>query len=123
MLDKLRDITLKIQWLKPIALIIMLMSLTTTVVLLLSSTNIADDDYYLLPAVVTTLWSFSLFWVLYTFPNVPNKPTNDIKFFKRLGIRFKRFIYYLVTLIALVTSLGIILFTARALRVWLGDYN
>jgi len=123
MLDKLRDITIKMQWLRPIAFIIMLMSLAVTIVVLFTSKDITQDDYYLLPAFVTTLWSFSLFWVLYTFPNVPEKPCADIKFFKRVGIRFKRFMYYLITIIALVTSLGIVLFTTRALRVWLGDFN
>lgn len=123
MLDNLRAVSIKLQWLKPISLSVMILSLVAVVYILLTQSNIAQDDFYLLPAIISSLWSFLLFWMLYTFVNVPDKPTKSLSFFKRIAVHLKRFGYYIVTLVSLLTTLTIVFFTARAVRVWLGDFS
>lgn len=123
MLDKLKKIAIKLQWLKPITLLMMLISFAMTGYVLLAQSGIAENDYYLIPSILSVLWSFSVYWCLYTFPNVPEKADKSLGFFKRFVIGCKRFSYYIVTLFASGLSLVIILFTVRALRVWSGDFS
>lgn len=123
MLDKLKLIAIKLRWLKPISLVIMLCSVIVMGYILFTQTNHAKNDYYLIPSILTALWSFSVYWCLYTFPNAPEKADKSLGIFKRFIVRCKRFSYYIVTLIAFALSLVILMFTARALRVWFGDFS
>lgn len=101
----------------------MLISIIMVGYVLIGKSGIAADDYYLIPSILTALWSFSVFWSLHTFPSIPDKPDKSLGFFKRVFIRIKRFIYYVITSIAIGLSLTIVVFTIRALRVWSGDFS
>jgi len=122
MLDKFKYLATKLQWLKPILALIMLCSLCMVGYVLIGKSGVAENDYYLIPSILTTLWSFSIYWWLYTFPNVPDKADKSLGFFKRFAIGCKRFSYYVISFFAFGISLVIIFFTLRALRVWSGEF-
>ena len=85
----------------------MLCSLCMVGYILIGKSGVAENDYYLIPSILTALWSFSIYWWLYTFPNVPDTADKSLGFFKRFAFGI---------------SLVIIFFTLRALRVWSGEF-
>ncbi|WDE03215.1 hypothetical protein SG34_017620 [Thalassomonas viridans] len=123
MIDKLRLLVLKVQWLKPITLVTGLLSLALIAYILIIQAGSTANDYLLLPAVITLLWSAMTFWLLYTFPGVPEKATKATGFFKRIGIHFQRFFYCVLAVIALLATVAIVIFTFRGLSVWLQSYS
>jgi hypothetical protein len=122
-IDSFRLVVLKIQWLKPIALVFVVASLGLFGYIIFGSSGIAKDDYYLIPSVLVLGWSMSLCSILYTFPFVPESPGKDAGFFKRMVIRIKRFYYFLLAMVAVGITGALLIFSIRALRVWLNDYS
>lgn len=115
MLDRLKQIAITLRWLKPIALLLMLVSVVMIGYVLIGKSDIDADDYYLIPSILAALWSFSVFWSLHTFPSIPAKPDKSLGFFKRVFTRLKRFAYYIITIITIGLSLTIVVFTICAL--------
>lgn len=123
MIDKLRTAVLKVQWLKPIFVVIAVASIAMFAYVIFGQSGMAKDDYYLLPSVVMLLWSLVACALLFTFVHVPEKPDKSIGFFRRIGIRCKRGYYYILAILSLGTTLAMLLVSFRVVRIWLGDYG
>ncbi|ALS98382.1 hypothetical protein [Lacimicrobium alkaliphilum] len=119
MIDRLKVFSNKFQWLKPLALIIGGISLAVFLYGFLCKSCFWAMDQYLIPAGISLLWSGALYWFLVAFPDVPDKPSPDERFFSKLSVRFKRFVYLLFALTGLVLTMAIVVFTVRGLRIWL----
>ncbi|WDE01261.1 hypothetical protein [Thalassomonas actiniarum] len=123
MIDKLRLLALKVQWFKGVALVIGLASLALIAYILIGNTGTSQYDYLHIPSVIALLWSALIYWLLYTFPGVPDKAPGELGFFKRLAINFKRFLYSVLAIVAFATTAGILVLTIRGLSVWLQSYG
>lgn len=123
MIDKLRLLALKVQWFKSVALVIGLASVILIAYILIGNADSSQYDYLHIPSVIALLWSGLIYWLLYTFPGVPDKASKEIGFFKRFVINFKRFLYFVLAIVAFATSAGILVLTIRGLNVWLQSYG
>ncbi len=121
MIDKFARISNSLYWLKPIAYVagfgfILLFGYSVIF------RNAGEADVYLIPSILGTLWSLLLISVIYTFPNVPEIPSSDDKFFTRVRIRLKRGMYYILGLLFLVLSIAIILLSLKMFGIWRESY-
>ncbi|MCJ8270774.1 MAG: hypothetical protein MJK04_15390 [Psychrosphaera sp.] len=123
MIDKIRTIVLKVQWLKPVMVVLAVAALGLFGYIIFGQTGVAKNDYYLLPSVVALIWSLVACAFLFTFPFVPDKPDKSIGFFRRCGIRIKRGYYHILSVLCLFASLALVVVTSRAVGVWLGDFG
>ncbi|WDE13954.1 hypothetical protein [Thalassomonas haliotis] len=123
MIDKLRLLALKVQWFKGVALVIGLAALVLIAYILIADAGSNRYDYLHIPSVITLLWSGVIYWLLYTFPGVPDKPGKETGFFKRFVVNGKRFLYFVLAIIAFATTAGILVVTVRGLSVWLQSYG
>jgi len=122
MIDKLRSLALKIQWLKPVTLVIGLAAITLIAYLLIAKAGSSQYDHLHIPSVIALLWAGVTYWLLYTFPGVPEKPGRELGFFKRLGINFKRGCFFVLAVLAIAITAGSLMITIRGLSVWLQSY-
>ena len=77
----------------------------------------AADTALLIPILVGLLWS--LFWYSFigSFQEIPGKPQAGQRFFTRIKIRCIRAWYWLLALLTLATSVGVIVVSIRLLSV------
>ncbi len=119
MINLLRDITRQLQWLKPIAILMVFLSSGLCVYILLATSGIAKDDYYLLPSAVILLWAIMLNIFLYGFPHAPEAVNQSHGFFRRIKIRIQRLFYFVLALICLVLTAAVAFYTYKFLSIWL----
>ena len=121
MIDRLRVLSAKIVWLKPVSYILAVSALFVfgyVVVFVQGQVK----DFYLIPSVLALLWSIMLSILLFMFPFVPKKPDRGLFFFQRFKIRAVRGFYHLASIVFVSLSLIVVLLTLRLLNVWRLDY-
>lgn len=119
MIDFLRGLTLKTQWLKPIAYIVSFLSASLCVYIIFGKTGIAETDYYLIPSATALLWAITILIFLNAFPHAPKAADPAHGFFKRLGIRIKRFFYVVLAFLCCDLTLAVIFYSYKLLSIWL----
>lgn len=117
-IDKMRSIALKMQWFKPIALVLIVVSIGLFGYIIFADSGIAKDDQYLYPSVLLLMWSLSTGAFVHTFANVPEPASKELGFFKRVGIGFKRFYYYIVGLATVGLTAALLFASFRAIRLF-----
>ena len=121
MIETLSKISKKLYWTQPIIMLIGVGSLSFFIYTVFSS-GTTENDAYLIPSVLGFIWSLLYLLLVSAFPYVPEKPDQSIKFFKRIKIKFKRGIYYLIGIVFVVTTLSAIVLSFRLINIWLTDY-
>ena len=121
MIETLSKISKKIYWIQPIIMLVGVGSLSLFVITVLKS-GTTENDGYLIPSVLGFIWTLLYLLLVSAFPYVPEKPDPSIKFFKRIKIKFKRGIYYLIGIVFVVTTLAGIVLSFRMINIWLTDY-
>jgi len=123
MVDRLRAIALKTQWLKPFTNTLVLASFFLFIYVIFGETSIAADDLYLIPSLLILIWSLLCCSFLYTFPYVPIKSTKADGLIKQIKTQIIRGYYYLLMLIAVLASLAVLLVSIRIISIWVRSYN
>jgi hypothetical protein len=122
MIDRLRAISRTISFLSLPAIILGIACLGYAVFIVFSSDS-HQGDKYLFPSIGGFLWSLSAYGLIETFKHVPSALADNAGFFKRLRHNFSRLWYWLIALIFVGTTIGILVITARILSIWLRDYG
>ncbi len=118
LIDTLRKIAVRIQFLRLPFLLLSLVCLIALVYIVLTSTTHAGDRF-LIPSIVGLLWSLSGYAFVLNFRSVPESDRERIGVFKRLTYRLHRFWYWLLALLFFATSLALFFISFRMLRLWL----
>ena len=123
MIDSLRAITRRTQWLKLPAIILVIASTALFGYIILGSTGIASDDLYLIPSTVSLLWSIMACVFLFGFPHAPEKPNQSHGFFRRIIIRLQRFFYFGLAIVCLGLTGAVAFYSYKLLNIWLQSNN
>ncbi len=116
MIDKMRFVAQKMQWVKPIAIVAAFCAVGLIGYIVSADSGIATDDRYLYPSVLLLLWSFSVLGFIRTFVHVPDASDGSLGFFRRIGRALVRFYYYLLSFVMLGLTIGVVFASIRALR-------
>jgi hypothetical protein len=114
---------IKLSWLKPIAIVLVLFCAGLFGFIIFGHSDIAQDDYYLLPSILGLNWSMLMCAFLFTFPYVPSKPIEKVGFFKRIKIALQRFYYFVLAIVTILITFAMLFMSIRGLRVWLSEYS
>lgn len=123
MIDRLRTLSLKIFWLKPISYVVAFGACWLFGYVVLYEPG-ASKDVYLIPSVVAFLWSvicISISIVSF-FPYVPAKSEKGLVFFRRIKVQLVRFFYHLVLWVFIALSLTIAWLSFRLINVWYASF-
>ena len=123
LIDKAKLVAIKLQWLKPIAMLLVILSVGMFGYVIFGKSGMAADDQYLLPSVMVLIWAILLCAFLFTFKHVPGPIESEQGFFTRLKIRLQRFYYFVLLLLCLATTLAIVMMSFRALNVWSKNFG
>jgi hypothetical protein len=82
-----------------------------------------SGDRFLLPAIIGLLWSLSGYAFILNFRSVPGWDYGTGGFFKRLKLRLLRLWYWVLASLFFGTTLALLLFSIRLIRVWMRDYG
>jgi len=116
MIDKVKLFTNKLQWLKPIALILALVCLSFAGYILIIGSPQAELGQYLLNTCLGLAWSVLLYAFVKTFAAIPDKASKEFRFYRRWGIAIKRGYYILMFWLCIATTLMVLFASFRALR-------
>jgi len=119
MIDKLRLVVLKVQWLKPIINILVILSFSLFIYIIFATSGIAINDLYLIPSFTVFLWSLLCSSFLYTFPFVPNKSLKSESFLKKIKIKIYRAYYTLLAIISILATVAVIVTSIRVISIWI----
>lgn len=121
MIDRLRDILIKIIWLKPLFYI----GSGAATIFFVYIVFLADEpakEVYVIPCIVIFLWSLSCSLLLSFFPHVPRKPKDHQSFLARLKIRLIRAAYWAGFVFICCISALVVWLTLRMLNVWYAEF-
>jgi len=104
-------LTARLSFLRPACLLAALAGLA----LLLLSLFGKNSESLLMPGLLLLIWSLLSFSFLTLFGSLPAQPAANQGFFSRLKARFLRLIYWLLALLFVLLTLGILGMTLRGL--------
>jgi hypothetical protein len=81
-----------------------------------------EQGMIVIPALVLALWGLSVFLLIRNFADIPDRADVRDSFMRRTWQSGKRAWYWLIGVIFLLASLGVVWQTIRLLTVWLRDY-
>ena len=122
MIDTLQRIARAIQFLRLPAIVVGSMSLILICTLIFIAQPGAGDRW-LMPGFVSLLWAVSTYAFIVNFQSIPAKVDKSMRFFTRLKRNIHRAWYWLVALIFLGASLGVLFVSYRMIFVWIKDYS
>lgn len=114
MLEKLQKVALIIRPLSVPALIGVPVFSVLFVMNIFEVQPVSNPDY-LIPIVIGLLWSIFLYSFVGSFQEIPEPPQPNHKFFSRVKARFARVLYWLLALITVFTSVGVVVISVRLL--------
>ena len=121
MIETLANFSSKLNWMKPLIILLGLGFFALSCATVLGVQGI-DSDVYLVPSVLAVIWSMLVLFMISTFPHVPPKPDKDIRLLMRFRIRLKRGIYYLLGLVFLVITLALLMLSFKLFGIWRADF-
>lgn len=114
MLDFLEKLTARLGFLRPVSLV----SASAGLLLLAVSLFTADLQHWLMPSLLLLLWSLLCYSFLTLFRDLPASPSGQAGLLLRLKSRLFRGAYWLLALIFLLLTLGILGMTLRGLVIF-----
>jgi len=114
LLDFFERLTARLGFLRPVSLGLALLGL----VLLFISLFVADFQPWLMPGLLLLLWSLLSYSFLTLFRNLPAPPSAQEGLFSRLKGKLTRGAYWLLALVFLLLTLGILGMTLRGLVIF-----
>ncbi len=122
MIDRLRAIAIKG---RPIRLFAPILALFATGLFGFEVIGVVNskDDYFLIPSVVLLLWAAILCTVFYSFPYVPERLEKDYSLVKRVKNSLLRFYYYVLALVLIASTVGVISFSFKLVGVWTREFE
>ena len=116
-IDKLNILVNKLQWFKPISILLAIGFAALAGFIVFTNTGIAQNDKYLLPSAVGMVWSILVYGVLTSFAVIPAEPDMSLSWFKRVKIRFVRGYYWLLFWMCVATTLVAAHLSLRAITI------
>ena len=116
-IDKLNILVNKLQWFRPISVVLALGFASLAGYIVFATTGIAKNDDYLLPSAVGAVWSVLVFGVLSGFAVIPAVPDKSLSWFKRVKARVIRGYYWLLFWLCLATTLVAAHLSIRAITI------
>ena len=91
------------------------------VVLVLSVLNnpLLDNDGLLMPAILGFCWALMLYSTGELFQEIPDKAGSEATFYRRIGVRVRRGIIWILGLLTIVSAAGLLILSYQLMRVWL----
>ena len=114
-IDKLSAIVVKLQWFRPVSIVLAIGFGALAAFIIFADTGIAKNDDYLLPSSVGAVWSMLVYGVLCGFAVIPAKPDKSLSWFKRVKVRVTRGYYWLLFWLCVGTTLVSIQWSIRAI--------
>lgn len=121
MIDRLRTISQRSGWLKPLLYVAAGAALVVFGYVIFIESGTATD-VYIIPSIVVVLWSLVGLLVLFIFPGVPPEPGRHQRLVKRLKIRLIRMGYHLAAWSFCALSAIVVWLTIRIVSIWLADF-
>lgn len=118
MIDRLRALSHRAVWLKPLCLITAAAAVGVFAYVVLNDDGV-NRDVFIIPSIVLGLWSLVCALMLSIFPYVPPKPEKQERFLRRLKTRLVRGAFHLGSWILCGLSVAVVWLTIRLLGVWL----
>lgn len=122
MIDRLMTIAQSAKRLAAPSLAISLLCFVYATFIAFTSTSVEDDEY-LFPSILGFIWMLSFYAFIETFKNVPQRPEANLGFFARAKRKLIRFWYWIIGLTLLASSAAAVMFTIRALAIWVRNYG
>lgn len=120
MIDQFQKYAERLQFLKPVCILLGLIAGVLLGVEIFGNPVPEREDALLIPSAVLLLWSILGFIGLNTFGNVPENTTEKIGFVARLGLKFRRFGFWLFAILFVLLGAATLLTTYRVVSIWLG---
>ena len=91
------------------------------VVLVLSVLDnpLLDNDGLLMPAILGFCWALMLYSTGELFQEIPDKAGSEATFSRRIGVRVRRGIIWILGLLTIVSAAGLLILSYQLMRVWL----
>ena len=121
MLDRLKQLAVKLQPARTPVLLLALACLAGIGFLLLVTPQAGDR--LLIPLLALLLWSFSAYDLIATFHAIPSPPAADAGLLQRLRRHLHRGWYWLLALVFLAATVAVLLLTFRLISAWLRAYG
>ena len=121
MLDRLKQLAVKLQPARTPVLLLALACLAGIGFLLLVTPQAGDR--LLIPLLALLLWSFSAYDLIATFHAIPSRPATDAGLLPRFRGRLRRAWYGLLALVFLAATVAVLLISFRLLALWLRAYG
>jgi hypothetical protein len=122
MIDRFRSLARAIGGLAKPSLVLALGCLAYAVFVVLTSTS-REGDRFLFPSILGFAWALSLYGFIETFKYVPEPLAGSPGFVQRTRHKLSRSWYWVVALVFLGMSLGVLVLTLRTLSVWFSSYG
>ena len=121
-LNKLKNFSLKIQWLSWPVIILGIISLITIVMVLVTSQSNEDNKFFI-PSILSLVWSMNTYVFIAAFRFVPEKADKTMGFFLRLKTQMSRIWYSLIALSLVVITFLMMFLSYKIILVWLNEYG
>lgn len=121
MIETFSKFAKKYYWLRPILHIVSFAFLALFIYLLLSSES-TEKDAYLIPCILGFLWSLLFSSMFSIFPNFPQKVDPEAKFFQRIKQNVVRGFYFLLLVLFVGVSIGVVMLSMKMANIWFADY-
>jgi hypothetical protein len=78
-----------------------------------------DNDGLLMPAILVFCWALMLYSTGELFQEIPDKAGSEATFRRRMGVRVRRGILWILGLLTIVSAAGLLILSYQLMRVWL----
>lgn len=121
MIDALKIVSKRFRWTKPLAFIIGVVFLSLFLASIFGLGGI-EGDIYLIPSILGFIWSGLFYFMVSTFASVPQQPARDTQFIEKIKVRFKRGIYYVLSIIFVVLTVAMVSLSFKMAGIWRADF-
>ncbi len=121
MLDRLKQLAVKLQPARTPALLLALACLGGVAFTLLIIPQAGDR--FLIPLLALLLWSLSAYALITTFRAIPSPPATDAGLLQRHKRGLHRAWYWLLALVFLAATVAVLRLTFRLISIWLRAYG
>ncbi|MCZ6560473.1 MAG: hypothetical protein O6931_06260 [Gammaproteobacteria bacterium] len=77
----------------------------------------------MIPSIVGFLWALSVYSFIGSFQHVPARANSQHSFLAKLMAALRRLRYWILALLALISSVAVLFVTYRLFAVWLRDFG
>jgi hypothetical protein len=82
-----------------------------------------SGERYVIPSIVGFLWALSIYSFIASFQHIPAKANPRHSFLAKLMATLRRTPYWIMALLALISSVAVLFVTYRLFAVWLHDFG